>query len=84
MVDPAGLEGGECPVRLGPCRPEQPQVLEAEHVPLSFNTRLSSGNMIRVEVGFDSLGRRVTHHPSRVHPDDPAMRPRDHELVRAR
>ena len=85
----AMLEGGECFVRLRVRRPEdglavplQIQLLEAEHVPLTFNTTLPSGNLVRGGIEFDRLGRRVAYHLTRVHPGDPAMRPRDHDLVR--
>ena len=85
----AMLEGGECFVRLRVRRPEdglavplQLQLLEAEHVPLTFNTTLPSGNPVRGGIEFDRLGRRVAYHLTRAHPGDPAMRPRDHDLVR--
>ena len=85
----AMLEGGECFVRLRARRPEdglavplQIQLLEAEHVPLTFNTTLPSGNLVRGGIEFDRLGRRVAYHLTRAHPGDPAMRPRDHDLVR--
>ena len=85
----AMLEGGECFVRLRVRRPEdglavplQIQLLEAEHVPLTFNTTLPSGNLVRGGIEFDRLGRRVAYHLTRAHPGDPVMRPRDHDLVR--
>ena len=85
----AMLEGGECFVRLRVRRPEdglavplQIQLLEAEHVPLTFNTTLPSGNLVRAGIEFDRLGRRIAYHLTRAHPGDPAMRPRDHDLVR--
>ncbi len=85
----AMLEGGECFVRLRARRPEdglavplQLQVLEAEHVPLTFNTTLASGNVVRAGIEFDRLGRRVAYHLTRVHPGDPAARIGDHDLVR--
>ena len=85
----AMLEGGECFVRLRVRRPEdglavplQIQLLEAEHVPLTFNTTLANGNIVRAGIEFDRLGRRAAYHLTRAHPGDPAMRPRDHELVR--
>ena len=85
----AMLEGGECFVRLRVRRPEdglavplQIQLLEAEHVPLTFNTTLPGGNLVRAGIEFDRLGRRAAYHLTRVHPGDPAMRPRDHDLVR--
>ena len=85
----AMLEGGECFVRLrvrraedGLAVPLQLQLLEAEHVPLTFNTTLPSGNLVRAGIEFDRLGRRVAYHLTRAHPGDPVMRPRDHDLVR--
>ena len=44
--------------------------------------RLPSGNLVRGGIEFDRLGRRVAYHLTRAHPGDPAMRPRDHDLVR--
>jgi lambda family phage portal protein len=68
----AMMEGGECFVRLRPRRPEdglsvplQLQILEAEHVPLTLNTTLPSGNVIRAGIEFDRLGRRVAYHVTR-------------------
>ena len=85
----AMLEGGECFVRLRVRRPEdglavplQIQLLEAEHVPLTFNTTLPSGNLVRGGIEFDRLGRRVAYHLTRAHPGDPVMWPRDHDLLR--
>ena len=85
----AMVECGECFVRLRPRRPEdgltvllQLQVLEAEHVPLTFNTTLPGGNLVRAGIEFDRLGRRAAYHLTRAHPGDPAMRLRDHDLVR--
>jgi len=85
----AMLEGGECFVRLRSRRPEdglsvplQLQVLEAEHVPLTLNTTLANGNVVRAGIEFDRLGRRVAYHIYRAYPGDPAMRPGDHDLVR--
>ena len=85
----AMLEGGECFVRLRVRRPEdglavplQIQLLEAEHVPLTFNTTLPGANPVRGGIEFDRLGRRAAYHLTRAHPGDPVMRPRDHDLVR--
>ncbi len=85
----AMLEGGECFVRLRVRRPEdglavplQLQLLEAEHVPLTFNTTLPGGNLVRAGIEFDRLGRRIAYHLTRAHPGDPVMRPRDHDLAR--
>ena len=85
----AMLEGGECFVRLRHRRPDdglsvplQLQVLEAEHVPLTLNTMLAGGNVVRAGIEFDRLGRRVAYHMHREHPGDPAVRPGDHDLVR--
>ena len=85
----AMMEGGECFVRLRPRRPEdglcvplQLQILEAEHVPLSLNTRLANGNVVRAGIEFDGLGRRVAYYVTREHPGDPAVHPGGHESVR--
>ena len=37
---------------------------------------------MRAGIEFDRLGRRAAYHLTRAHPGDPAMRPRDHDLVR--
>jgi lambda family phage portal protein len=78
----AMLEGGECFIRLRPRRPEdrlvvplQIQLLEAEHLPLTLNTELPSGNQIRSGIEFNALGRRVAYHLYRSHPDDGRLAP---------
>lgn len=78
----AMLEGGECLIRLRPRRPEdglvvplQLQLLEPEHLPISLNTDLSSGNVVRSGIEFDSLGRRVAYHLYRSHPEDGRLAP---------
>ncbi len=78
----AMLEGGECLVRLRYRRPEdrltvglQIQVLEPEHLPLTMNRELPSGNVIRAGIEFDRLGRRVAYHLYRSHPNDGALAP---------
>ena len=76
------LEGGECLVRLRWRRSEdrlpvalQLQVLEPEHLPMTRNHALPSGNVIRAGIEFDSLGRRVAYHLYRSHPGDGALAP---------
>ena len=78
----AMLEGGECLIRLRPRRPEdglsvplQLQLLEPEHLPISLNTDLPSGNVVRSGIEFDSLGRRVAYHLYRSHPEDGRLAP---------
>lgn len=78
----AMLEGGECLVRLRYRRPEdrltvglQIQVLEPEHLPLTMNRELASGNVVRAGIEFDRLGRRVAYHLYRSHPGDGALAP---------
>lgn len=78
----AMLEGGECLIRLRPRRPEdrlsvplQIQLLEAEHLPLTLNTELPSGNQIRSGIEFNALGRRVAYHLYRSHPEDGRLAP---------
>ena len=85
----AMLEGGECFVRLRARRPEdglvvplQLQVLEAEHVPLTMNTPLANGNLVRAGIEFDRIGRRVAYHMYRDHPADGAVGARAREIVR--
>ncbi len=74
------LEGGECLVRLRWRRPEdglpvglQLQVIEPEHLPITLNQTLSSGNVIRAGIEFDKRGRRVAYHLYRAHPGDGMM-----------
>lgn len=78
----AMCEGGECLIRLRPRRPEdglvvplQLQLLEAEHLPLTLNTELPSGNVIRSGIEFDAMGRRVAYHLYRSHPEDGRLSP---------
>ncbi len=78
----AMLEGGECLIRLRPRRPEdglvvplQLQLLEAEHLPIHLNCELSSGNVVRSGIEFDSLGRRVAYHLYKSHPEDGRLAP---------
>jgi lambda family phage portal protein len=78
----AMLEGGECLIRLRPRRPEdglvvplQLQLLEPEHLPISLNLDLPSGNVVRSGIEFDSLGRRVAYHLYRSHPEDGRLAP---------
>lgn len=78
----AMLEGGECFVRLRSRRPGdmltaplQLQVLEAEHVPITYNTVADNGNPIRCGIEFDAIGRRVAYWMHPVHPDDPLAAP---------
>ena len=76
------LEGGECLVRLRWRRSEdrlpvalQLQVLEPEHLPMTLNQTLPSGNVIRAGIEFDGLGRRVAYHLYRSHPGDGTLAP---------
>ena len=78
----AMCEGGECFIRLRPRRPEdrltvplQLQLLEAEHLPLTLNTELPSGNVVRSGIEFDAMGRRVAYHLYRSHPEDGRLSP---------
>ena len=78
----AMLEGGECLIRLRPRRPEdglvvplQLQLLESEHLPIQLNQDLSSGNVVRSGIEFDSLGRRVAYHLYKSHPEDGRLAP---------
>ena len=68
----AMLEGGEALIRIRYRRPEdglavalQLQVLEPEHLPVTLNTTVENGNVIRAGIEFDGLGRRVAYlsHP---------------------
>ncbi|MGC9185779.1 MAG: phage portal protein, partial [Thiomonas sp.] len=76
------LEGGECFVRIRSRRPGdmttvplQLQVLEAEHVPVTYNATADNGNPIRCGIEFDAIGRRVAYWMHPVHPDDPLAAP---------
>jgi lambda family phage portal protein len=78
----AMLEGGEAFIRIRFRRPEddlsvplQLQVLEPEHVPITYNTVANNGNSIRCGIEFDSLGRRVAYWMYRSHPDDALLAP---------
>ena len=78
----AMLEGGECLIRLRPRRPEdgltvplQIQLLEPEHLPITLNQDLPSGNQVRAGIEFDGLGRRVAYHLYRSHPEDGRLAP---------
>ena len=82
MACRAMLEGGECLVRLRPRREEdglavplQIQLLEPEHLPVSMNSDLPSGNVVRAGIEFDKLGRRIAYHLYRSHPEDGALAP---------
>ncbi|MGL5631738.1 MAG: phage portal protein, partial [Azovibrio sp.] len=87
------LEGGEVLVRLRYRYPEdgltvglQLQVLEPEHLPLTLNMELASGNVVRSGIEFDRLGRRVAYHLYRSHPGEGGLSPMsgtgDMEIVR--
>ena len=76
------LEGGEALIRIRYRRPEdglavalQLQVLEPEHLPVTLNTTVENGNVIRAGIEFDGLGRRVAYHLYRAHPEDGALAP---------
>jgi lambda family phage portal protein len=78
----AMLEGGEALVRLRYRRLGdaltvglQLQVLEPEHLPVTMNQTLPSGNVVRAGIEFDRLGRRVAYHLLRSHPGDGALAP---------
>ena len=78
----AMLEGGECLIRLRSRRledglsvPLQLQLLEPEHLPISLNADLPSGNVVRSGIEFDNMGRRVAYHLYRSHPEDGRLAP---------
>ncbi|OCC05124.1 phage portal protein [Labrys sp. WJW] len=50
--------------------PMQIQVLPSEMLDLAYNDNLPGGNVIRMGIEFDKIGRRVAYHFWRVHPDD--------------
>ena len=68
---------GEVFIRLRPRRledglavPLQVQVLESEHVPVTLNQVLPSGNLIRHGIEFDRMGRRTAYWMYRQHPGE--------------
>lgn len=74
------FEAGECFIRFRPRRPQdglsvplQLQLLEAEHLPLTHNETLPSGNVVRAGIEFNAIGRRVAYHFLRSHPGDVAV-----------
>jgi lambda family phage portal protein len=78
----AMLEGGEVFLRIRYRRPEdglavpmQVQVLEPEHVPVTYHAVADNGNTIRCGIEFDSLGRRVAYWMHRTHPNDALLTP---------
>ena len=78
----AMLEGGEAFLRIRYRRPEdglvvpmQLQVLEPEHVPVTYNAVADNGNAIRCGIEFDGLGRRVAYWMYRSHPFDALLTP---------
>jgi lambda family phage portal protein len=78
----AMLEGGEAFIRIRYRRPEDGlvvpmklQVLEPEHVPVTYNAVADNGNAIRCGIEFDGLGRRVAYWMYRSHPFDALLTP---------
>jgi lambda family phage portal protein len=78
----AMLEGGEAFIRLryrlpedGLVVPLQLQVLESEHVPITYHALADNGNAIRCGIEFDSVGRRVAYWMTRAHPGDALLSP---------
>lgn len=55
--------------------PLQPQLLEPEHLPISLNIDLPSGNVVRSDIEFDNPGRRMVYHLYRSHPEDGRLAP---------
>ena len=71
------MEGGEALVRLRFRRPEdgltvplQLQALEGDHLDEAHNAVTPSGNIIRMGIEFDQIGRRAAYHLWRDHPAD--------------
>lgn len=76
------LEGGEVLARLRPRLPQdrlavalQVQVLEAEHMPETFNMQLEGGDVVRAGIQFDANIRdqRKAYWLYREHPGDRAL-----------
>jgi capsid protein len=55
--------------------PLQLQVLEPEHVPITYNTVANNDNSIRCGIEFDGLGQRVAYWMYRAYPDDTLLTP---------
>lgn len=64
--------------------PFQLQLLPTEMLDLSYDEKLSSGNVVRCGIEFDAIGRRVAYHFWKVHPDDtiPGFTPTIRERTR--
>ena len=78
----AMLEGGEAFIRIRYRQPidnlivpMQLQVLEPEHVPITYNAVAENGNRIRCGIEFDSLGQRAAYWMYRAHPLDALASP---------
>lgn len=50
--------------------PFQMQILQSEMLDYAYNTQLESGNIVRLGIEFDGIGRRVAYHFWKSHPDD--------------
>lgn len=70
---------GECFVRIRRRRPGdmratkvplQFQIYPSEMLDLAYNTSIPGGNVVRMGIEFDQIGRRVAYHFWRFHPDD--------------
>lgn len=77
LVTRSIVESGEVLVRLRPRRlsdglsvPLQLQVLEPEFLDDLNDRPLPNGNVVRMGVEFDTLGRRAAYHLLRAHPGD--------------
>jgi len=71
------IEGGEALIRLRFRRPEdgltvplQLQGLEGDHLDEAYNTVAATGNVVRMGIEFDQIGRRAAYHLWRDHPAD--------------
>jgi lambda family phage portal protein len=73
----AVVEGGECLIRLMPqdgsadmAVPLKLQLLEPELLPMTLNSMLPNGHVIRSGIEFDASGQRVAYHLYPFHPND--------------
>ena len=71
------VEGGEALIRLrfrrgedGLTVPLQLQGLEGDHLDEAYNAPAANGNIIRMGIEFDQIGRRAAYHLWRDHPAD--------------
>ena len=80
LIGGALFDAGECFIRYRDRRaadglsvPLQLQLLESEFCPLELNFTTGSGNLVKMGIEFDAVGRRVAYWMWRTHPGDIAI-----------